>query len=142
VTDSVAQEAAGAERGQIIAPGSTIGILGGGQLGRMTALAAARLGYRVHSYCPEADSPAFQVSAAATTAAYDDRDALARFAGSVDVITFEFENVPSATAELLAAMKPTRPRPQLASDSAKCKIFSTGTRGARSAPACASRPWT
>ena len=113
MTHSVAQEAAGAERGQVIAPGATIGILGGGQLGRMTALAAARLGYRVHSYCPEANSPAFQVSAASTTAAYDDRDALARFAGSVDVITFEFENVPSATAELLAAMKPTRPRPQV-----------------------------
>jgi 5-(carboxyamino)imidazole ribonucleotide synthase len=113
VTDSIAAESAGAERGQIIAPGATIGILGGGQLGRMTAMAAARLGYRVHSYCPEADSPAFQVSAASTTAAYEDRDALARFAGSVDVITFEFENVPSATAELLGAMKPTRPRPQV-----------------------------
>jgi 5-(carboxyamino)imidazole ribonucleotide synthase len=101
------------ERGQIIPPGSTIGILGGGQLGRMTALAAARLGYRVHSYCPDAGSPAFQVSAAATTAAYEDREALARFAGAVDVISFEFENVPSATAELLAALKPTRPRPQV-----------------------------
>jgi 5-(carboxyamino)imidazole ribonucleotide synthase len=113
VTGPIAAESAGAERGQIIAPGATIGILGGGQLGRMTAMAAARLGYRVHSYCPEADSPAFQVSATSTTAAYEDRDALARFAGSVDVITFEFENVPSATAELLAAMKPTRPRPQV-----------------------------
>jgi 5-(carboxyamino)imidazole ribonucleotide synthase len=101
------------EQGQVIPPGSTIGILGGGQLGRMTAMAAARLGYRIHSYCPEAGSPAFQVSAAATTAAYEDREALARFAESVEVITFEFENVPSATAELLAAMKPTRPGPRV-----------------------------
>ncbi len=90
-----------------------IGILGGGQLGRMTALAAARLGYRVHSYCPEADSPAFHVSAASTVAAYEDEAALARFAESVDVVTFEFENVPAAAAELLAAIRPTRPRPQV-----------------------------
>jgi len=101
------------EQGQVIAPGSTIGILGGGQLGRMTAMAAARLGYRTHSYCPDAESPAFQVSAAATIAAYEDREALARFAAAVDVVTFEFENVPSATAELLAALKPTRPRPRV-----------------------------
>jgi 5-(carboxyamino)imidazole ribonucleotide synthase len=102
-----------AERGQVIAPGSTIGILGAGQLGRMTALAAARLGYRVHSYGPEPDSPAFQVSAAATIASYEDQDALKRFAESVDVVSFEFENVPSAAAELLAELKPTRPSPQI-----------------------------
>ena len=102
-----------AERGQIIPPGSTIGVLGGGQLGRMTALAAARLGYRVHSYCPEADSPAFQVSTFSTVAPYDDQDALARFAETVDVITFEFENVPSTATELLARTKPTRPDPRV-----------------------------
>jgi 5-(carboxyamino)imidazole ribonucleotide synthase len=102
-----------ADQGQIIPPGSTIGILGGGQLGRMTAMAAARLGYRVHSYCPEADSPAFQVSAASSIAAYDDPAALSRFADAVDVVTFEFENVPSATTELLAARKPTRPGPNV-----------------------------
>ncbi|MFX5701382.1 hypothetical protein ABTE07_21215, partial [Acinetobacter baumannii] len=68
----------------MIAPGATIGMLGGGQLGRMTALAAARLGYRTHVFCPEADSPCGQVSAAATRANYDDRDALARFAAAVD----------------------------------------------------------
>ena len=78
------------EQSQVIPPGSTIGILGGGQLGRMTAMAAARLGYRTHSYCPDAESPAFQVSAAATMAAYEDREALARFAAAVDVVTFEF----------------------------------------------------
>jgi len=102
-----------ADRGQVIPPGGTIGILGAGQLGRMTAMAAARLGYRVHSYCPEADSPAFQVSAASTIAAYDDAAALARFANAVDVVTFEFENIPSATTELLAARKPTRPKPDV-----------------------------
>src|SRR5262249_56272146 len=67
----------------------------------------------VHSSGPGAGWAAFQVSAAATVAAYEDREALARFAGSVDVVTFEFENVPSATAELLAAMKPTRPSPRV-----------------------------
>jgi 5-(carboxyamino)imidazole ribonucleotide synthase len=101
-----------AERGQVLAPGATIGILGGGQLGRMTAMAAARLGYRCHIYGPEADAPAAQVSAGATVAAYGDQAALKRFAEAVDVVTFEFENVPDATAEFLAALKPTRPNPR------------------------------
>jgi 5-(carboxyamino)imidazole ribonucleotide synthase len=96
----------------MIAPGGTIGILGGGQLGRMTALAAARLGYRSHVFCPEHDSPASQVTPLATIAAYVDHDALARFASTVDVITFEFENVPGDTAEFLAAIKPVRPGPR------------------------------
>jgi 5-(carboxyamino)imidazole ribonucleotide synthase len=113
VTAPFPEQKSTADRGQIIPPGSVIGILGGGQLGRMTALAAARLGYRVHSYCPEAGSPAFHVSASATVAAYDDEASLAAFADSVDVVTFEFENVPSATAELLAALKPTRPSPRV-----------------------------
>ena len=90
-------------------PGSTIGIMGGGQLGRMTALAAAPLGYRCHIFTPETDSPAEQVSAAATVAAYDDADALAAFADAVDVITFEFENVPFESVELLADRVPVRP---------------------------------
>jgi 5-(carboxyamino)imidazole ribonucleotide synthase len=102
-----------ADHGQTIPPGSTIGILGAGQLGRMTALAAASLGYRVHSYCPEEGSPAFDVSAACTVAAYDDEAALARFAEAVDVVTFEFENIPAASAQLLASLKPTRPRPRV-----------------------------
>lgn len=92
-------------------PGSTIGILGGGQLGRMTALAAAPLGYRVHVFCPEADSPATQVCDRATIAAYDDDAALGRFAGAVDVVTYEFENVPAATAEALSARVALRPNP-------------------------------
>ena len=93
----------------MIEPGGTIGILGGGQLGRMTALAAAALGYRCHIFCPEPDSPAKRVTALATTADYDDRAALRSFAAAVDVVTFEFENVPAETVDLLAALKPVRP---------------------------------
>jgi 5-(carboxyamino)imidazole ribonucleotide synthase len=95
----------------MIAPGSTIGILGGGQLGRMTALAAAALGYKSHIYCPDPGAPAKHVTAFATTAPYEDHAALARFADAVDVITFEFENVPAETAEFLAERKPVRPSP-------------------------------
>jgi 5-(carboxyamino)imidazole ribonucleotide synthase len=80
----------------------TVGILGGGQLGRMLALAAAELGLNSHVYCPEADSPAFAVSAAHTRAAYDDRAALAAFAAAVNVVTLEFENIPLATLDFLA----------------------------------------
>ncbi|WP_029004466.1 5-(carboxyamino)imidazole ribonucleotide synthase [Azorhizobium doebereinerae] len=93
----------------MLKPGSTIGILGGGQLGRMIALAAAPLGLKTHIYCPDRDSPAFQVSDAHTCAAYDDGAALDRFAAGVDVVTYEFENVPLATAERLAARVPVRP---------------------------------
>ncbi len=90
-------------------PGSVIGIIGGGQLGRMTALAAARLGYRCHIFCPDADSPAFQVSESKTVAAYEDADAMKRFADAVDVITFEFENIPSDSVRLLSAHRPVYP---------------------------------
>ena len=92
-----------------IAPGGTIGILGGGQLGRMAAMAAARLGYRCHIFAPEDESPAADVAAAWTRADYDDEAALARFAAAVDVVTLEFENVPVATAEFLARHRPVRP---------------------------------
>lgn len=90
-------------------PGRIIGILGNGQLGRMTALAAAPLGYRCHFFAPETDSPASKVTDLITTAAYDDQAALSAFADSVDVITYEFENIPLATAEFLAARKPLHP---------------------------------
>lgn len=90
-------------------PNSVIGILGGGQLGRMLALAAARLGLRCHIYAPEADSPAFQVAAAHSCAAYEDRDALDAFAAAVDVVTYEFENVPAETAAILGRLKPLAP---------------------------------
>ena len=90
-------------------PGAMLGILGGGQLGRMSAMAAARLGYRCHIYAPGADEPGMQVAAARTVAAYEDREALARFANQVDVVTFEFENVPAETVEILARRVPCRP---------------------------------
>ncbi|WP_237153102.1 5-(carboxyamino)imidazole ribonucleotide synthase [Oryzibacter oryziterrae] len=90
-------------------PGAIIGILGGGQLGRMIALAAARLGLRSHIYCPDAQSPAFDVAYAHTIAAYDDEAALAAFAEAVDVVTYEFENVPARTAEIIAARAPLFP---------------------------------
>jgi len=110
----------------VIEPGATIGILGGGQLGRMTVLAATALGYRCHVYCPIKDSPAKQVTSLSTTAEYDNKLALGRFAKSVDVVTFEFENVPSDTAEFLAARKPVRPGPnalRIAQDRIKEKDF-------------------
>lgn len=92
-----------------IVPGATIGVLGGGQLGRMLALAAARLGYDVHVFCPEANCPAARVAAAHTMAAYDDAAALAGFAAAVDVVTIEFENIPCDTLARLAARVPVRP---------------------------------
>jgi 5-(carboxyamino)imidazole ribonucleotide synthase len=93
-------------------PGMTIGILGGGQLGRMLALAAAELGFSCHIYCPDRESPAFAVSAHHTIAAYDDEAALAAFAGSASAVTFEFENVPAATARFLAERVPLLPNPR------------------------------
>jgi 5-(carboxyamino)imidazole ribonucleotide synthase len=97
----------------LLKPGATIGILGGGQLGRMLALAAHRLGLKVHIYSPEKDSCAFEVAHASTCAAYEDEGALGRFAGSVDVITYEFENVPAKTAAFLAKRKPVLPDPHV-----------------------------
>ena len=90
-------------------PGSTIGILGGGQLARMLALAAAQLGLNCHIYAPEKNSPAFQVSAAFTIAAYDDEVALAAFAASVQAVTYEFENVPASTVQFLETLTTVRP---------------------------------
>lgn len=92
-----------------LAPGATIGILGGGQLGRMLALAAAPLGFHVHIYAPEAESPAEEAATTLTRAGYGDEAALKAFAASVDVITYEFENVPAGCAALLSALKPVRP---------------------------------
>lgn len=90
-------------------PLSTIGILGGGQLGRMLAIAAAELGFKTHIYCPEADCPAAQVANQLTVAAYEDADALALFARKVDVVTYEFENVPSAAVDALELHVEVRP---------------------------------
>jgi 5-(carboxyamino)imidazole ribonucleotide synthase len=94
-------------------PGATIGILGGGQLARMLALAAARLGLKCHVYAPEPDSCAFGVVRRATLAEYDDEAALARFAEEVDVITYEFENVPADTAAFLSSRRPVLPDPSV-----------------------------
>ncbi|HEY7979405.1 MAG TPA: 5-(carboxyamino)imidazole ribonucleotide synthase [Rhizomicrobium sp.] len=92
-----------------VSPGGTIGILGGGQLGRMLAMAAARLGLKTHIYSDEKDAPAFQVCNAHTSARYDDEAALAKFAAACDAVTYEFENVPAAAAAVLARTKPTNP---------------------------------
>jgi 5-(carboxyamino)imidazole ribonucleotide synthase len=96
----------------VLAPGAVIGILGGGQLARMLALAGARLGLKSHIYSPYADDPAFEVCAQKTLAEFSDEDALSRFASQVDVVTYEFENVPAATAAFLDARKPVRPNPK------------------------------
>ena len=93
----------------MLEPGSVIGILGGGQLGRMLAVAASRLGLRTHIYDPDPHAPAAHVSHALTTAGYDDLAALRAFAKSVDVITYEFENVPTAALDALEAVRPIHP---------------------------------
>ncbi|OAN74811.1 5-(carboxyamino)imidazole ribonucleotide synthase [Sulfitobacter pontiacus] len=89
--------------------GATIGILGGGQLGRMLAVAAARLGFRTHVFEPGANPPAGDVAHALTTAGYDDVDALTAFAKSVDIVTFEFENIPTDALDVIENITPIRP---------------------------------
>jgi 5-(carboxyamino)imidazole ribonucleotide synthase len=97
----------------VLEPGATIGILGSGQLGRMLALAAARLGFKCHIFAPDRDSPAFDVVRESTRANYDDEQALARFAENVDVVTYEFENIPAETAAFLAPLVPVLPDPEI-----------------------------
>ncbi|MDJ0992045.1 MAG: 5-(carboxyamino)imidazole ribonucleotide synthase [Dinoroseobacter sp.] len=92
-----------------LAPGAVIGILGGGQLGRMLSAAASRLGLQCHIFEPGANPPAGHVAAQVTTASYEDLDALRRFAESVDVITYEFENIPVPALDTLEALRPIRP---------------------------------
>ena len=96
----------------MLKPGDAIGILGGGQLARMLALAAAPLGLDVHIFCPEQDSPAFRVAARHVIASYNDEKALADFAAQVAVVTYEFENVPAETAAFLAQRVPVLPGPR------------------------------
>jgi 5-(carboxyamino)imidazole ribonucleotide synthase len=93
----------------LIPPGSTIGVLGGGQLGRMFAMAARRLGYRVHTLAPEDDTPTGQIADVEINASYDDVDAVRAFAQAVDVVTFEFENVPAAAAAAAEEVAIVRP---------------------------------
>jgi 5-(carboxyamino)imidazole ribonucleotide synthase len=92
-----------------ILPGSTVGVLGSGQLGRMFAIAARQMGYRVHTFSPDSDTPTGQVADEEVTASYDDLDAVRKFAQGVSVVTFEFENVPAATAAAAAEFAPVRP---------------------------------
>lgn len=96
-----------------IAPSSTIGILGGGQLGRMLASAAATLGYKTHIYCPDKHSPAFDVASEFTIASYEDTLALRDFMQKVDVVTFEFENIPHDSLQILQETIPVCPTPDL-----------------------------
>ncbi len=110
-------------------PEATIGILGGGQLGRMLALAAARLGFKCHVFAPSPDSPAFDVVHRVTCADYTDTEALDRFADDVDVVTYEFENVPAETATFLAARVAVLPDPLVLAttqDRLKEKTFVAG----------------
>src|SRR3954464_2327822 len=117
-------------------PNATIGLVGGGQLGRMSALAAARLGYRCHILSREKDSPAAQVSHGATVSDYADPASLREFAAAVDVISFEFENVSAEGLDLLASLKPVRPSPailRIGRDRIAEKTFING-RGIATAP--------
>ncbi len=120
----------------MLPPGSTIGILGGGQLGRMLAVAAAQLGYRVHIYAPDATSVAAEVTAHHTQAAWDDEPRLAAFAAHCDVVTYEFENVPVDTVRFLAghvAVRPGHEGLEIAQDRLAEKTFVAGL-GGRPAP--------
>jgi len=94
---------------EALQPGATIGVLGGGQLGRMLAAAAARLGFRTHVFDPAPDGPAAQVAGRSTTASWEDTAALAAFAEAVDVVTYEFENIPPAALDAIEARRPVRP---------------------------------
>jgi 5-(carboxyamino)imidazole ribonucleotide synthase len=98
-----------AARRESILPGATVGVLGTGQLGRMFAIAARRMGYRVHAFSPDRDTPTGQVADREVTAAYEDLDALRAFARGVQVVTFEFENVPAASVEAVGELVPVRP---------------------------------
>jgi len=90
-------------------PGSVIGILGGGQLGRMLAMAAARLGFHVHIYCPDPHAPAFELAQSHACASFEDEKSLQAFAGQCDIVTFEFENIPLSAASLIAKLRPLHP---------------------------------
>ena len=122
--------------GAAIGYGATIGIVGGGQLGRMMALAAAQLGFRCHVYAPEECPPAAEVAADFTCGEYDDEEALARFGASVDVATYEFENIAADPLHALAARVPLYPPPralEIAQDRLSEKEFVAGL-GGRPAP--------
>ena len=106
---SSSTQADAASRARIIAPGATLGVLGSGQLGRMFTIAARRMGYRVHTFSPDQDTPTGQVADREITAPYEDLEALRAFAKDVAVVTFEFENVPSDAVHALEGLVPVRP---------------------------------
>jgi 5-(carboxyamino)imidazole ribonucleotide synthase len=119
-----------------LSTGATIGILGGGQLGRMLAVAASRLGLRCHIFEPGANPPAGDVAHSVTTAPYEDEGALRAFAAQVDVITYEFENIPTSALDVLEALRPIRPGREalrISQDRLTEKEFLTGL-GLRTAP--------
>ncbi|MBV9671433.1 MAG: ATP-grasp domain-containing protein, partial [Verrucomicrobia bacterium] len=97
----------------VFLPGATIGLLGGGQLGRMFAIAARRMGYRVHTLEPSPDSPAGQISDREFIGAFDDLELIAQFGDSVDVVTFEFENIPAGIVDFLSHRRVVRPRSEV-----------------------------
>jgi 5-(carboxyamino)imidazole ribonucleotide synthase len=123
----------------ILAPGATIGILGSGQLGRMLAMAALKLGLRCHIYAPESDAPAYDAASERTVAAFDDEAALARFAEAVDVVTYEFENVPIGCVEFLEKRRPVRPSARALAATQDRLVEKTFLRdlGLATAPFCA-----
>lgn len=126
----------GSDTPTVLAPGATIGILGGGQLGRMTAAAATRLGYRCHIFCQSPDEPAAQVAHQTTVAPFEDTGALDRFAADIDVATLEFENIPLSSLEYLEARVGVRPNSKalaIAQDRVREKDFVTAT-GVGTAP--------
>jgi 5-(carboxyamino)imidazole ribonucleotide synthase len=94
---------------EVLAPGATIGILGGGQLGRLLSLSAAKMGFQTHLFCPDNSAPAFKVTPLHSCANYEDEGALKAFAEQVDVITYEFENVPLMAVDILSAIRPVLP---------------------------------
>ena len=121
----------------LVPPGGTVGILGGGQLGRMLAMAGARLGLKTHIFCPEADCPAGQVSDALTVAGYDDQKALRAFGSAVDVVSYEFENVPASCAAAAAHAAPLFPGAralEIAQDRLHEKDFLSSLTGVQTAP--------
>src|SRR5712671_5934288 len=127
----------------LILPGSTVGVLGGGQLGRMFAMAARRLGYRVHTLAPDDDTPTGQVADLEINASYSDLDAIRAFAQGVDVVTFEFENVSAeavAAAEKHAIVRPNGRSLNIVSGK-KRSLPATACRSFRSRPFGASRIW-
>lgn len=120
----------------MLGPGSTIGILGGGQLGRMLSIAAANLGFKVHVFAPPGDNPAFEVSGQATAASYSDEEAIKSFAAACDVVTLEFENIPLATAKWISSAGKLHPGPkalEISQDRLNEKKFFNGI-GLKTAP--------